>query len=346
MRCFWLLVITLIKSNHGFYTPPSLVSNGRLSSLQMMFDMSKTMDNMAAVNAEMLAMREEKELGKTNGGVGTLTKCSLSTLQSKSTAVSRLLELEGALQISKVLSAQTCTTLLEFINLENQRVEERCEQGYPAELLFGGVNCRGDRKKKYGQRRDLFLPMSDPIIRSAVSEAMINLKPMLLHAVGPNAMLHEISSVISDPGAPRQCIHADTIVLPCLQYPDAIMEPLYTCFIALQDVEETMGHTVYIPKTHTPAAHTLWNACERSEGNKMKFLASQKVVQSNLQTGDCSIFDSRVLHCGRENSSLKRRVLFYVTLSRQQNWPLPNGLHGSNSVREEDRWKYTLDQLC
>ena len=42
-------------------------------------------------------------------------------------------------------------------------------------------------------------------------------------------------------GSPRQCIHADTIVFPSPQYPDVHMDPLYTFFIALQDVTADMG---------------------------------------------------------------------------------------------------------
>jgi hypothetical protein len=49
------------------------------------------------------------------------------------------------------------------------------------------------------------------------------------------------------------------------------------------------------------------------------------------------------LHCGGANTSQSRRVLFYFTASQAQSWPLPNGLHGSNSMRAEDRWEY---QLC
>ena len=297
-----------------------------------------SMDTLAAVNAELLAVREEKTLGE----MGSLTKCSVSTLSNKSSAVSRLLELEGALSVGKVLSPETCEELKEFINAENLRCEERCDAGFPAELLFGGVNCRGDRKRKYGIRRDLFMPASSTVVVRAMGEVLNNLRPMLEVAVGPDAMIHEISSVVSDPTSSRQCIHADTIVLPCPQYPDASMLPLYTIFVALQDVEEGMGHTVYLPRTHTESAHLLWNACERSENNKMAFLAKQKAVQSALKIGDCAIFDSRVLHAGRENSSDKRRILFYVTISRQPNWPLPDGLHGSNSIRQEDRWKWKL----
>lgn len=307
--------------------------------------MTGVFDDIAAINAEMLAVREERELGKQTGGVAFMTKVPLSTANNKGAAVGRLLELDGCLSIQSVLTPEKSSQLLAYILEENQKCEDRCDAGFPPELLFGGVNCRGDRKKKYGQRRDLFLSMREPLVRSSLSAALENLRPVLHKVVGEDAMIHEVSSIISYPGSPRQCVHADTIVLPCPQYPNASMEPLYTVFIALQDVEEGMGHTVFIPKTHTAAAHGLWNACEKSETNKIKFLAGQKVAQSQLKIGDCSIFDSRILHCGRENSSEKTRVLFYFTISRQHSWPLPNGLHGSNSMREEDRWIYTLGKL-
>ena len=117
------------------------------------------------------------------------------------------------------------------------------------------------------------------------------------------------------------------------------MEPLYTIFIALQDVEDAMGHTQFLPQTHTAAAHLLWNVDQRK---KESFLAKQTVVQSALKKGDVSIFDSRILHCGLANSSRKRRILAYLTVSKQQRWPLPDGLHGSNSVRKEDRYRYQI----
>jgi len=96
---------------------------------------------------------------------------------------------------------------------------------------------------RFGQRQDLFLPLSAPIVRAAVAELMSNLEPLLVAACGPDAALHELSCIYAAPGAPRQCVHADTIVLPCPQYPEAHMEPLYTFFVALQDVADDMGHT-------------------------------------------------------------------------------------------------------
>ena len=65
-------------------------------------------------------------------------------------------------------------------------------------------------------------------------------------------------------------------------------------------------------------------------------------MESNLKCGDVAIFDSRILHCGSANTSLKPRILFYFTLSKSSSWPLPDGLHGSNSIRNEDRWKWRV----
>jgi hypothetical protein len=52
------------------------------------------------------------------------------------------------------------------------------------------------------------------------------------------------------------------------------------------------------------------------------------------------------LHCGDANSSDKRRVLFYFTLSKQADWPLPNGLHGSNSIIAADKGKWKVKHMA
>ncbi|KAJ1397906.1 hypothetical protein B484DRAFT_368727 [Ochromonadaceae sp. CCMP2298] len=177
----------------------------------------------------------------------------------------------------------------------------------------------------------MYLPASEPLVRTALREVFTSLRPLLVATVGEEGMLHELSSLVADPGAPRQCVHADTI--------DQSMEPMYTFFVALQDVTFEMGHTVFLPRTHTPAAHLMWNV---QQSQKERFLTSLPATSSGLKKGDVAIFDSRVLHCGSANTSDKRRVLFYLTLSRQQRWPLPGGQHGSNSVRVEDRYMHQV----
>eukprot|EP01041_Mallomonas_annulata_P010739 gene10739-22436_t len=301
------------------------------------------MEKLAAVNAELLAKREGAEMiGVKTGGVKPVIRCPLKLLNEKPAVLGKLLEREGCIGVPNVLSSETVDELLAYVNNENEQAKQAVlDNKIPFNDRFGGVNCRG-LNGPFGQRQDMYLPMSSPIVRKALSEVINNLLPLLQETVTINGMFHEISSLVSDPGAPRQCIHADTIVLPCPQYPSVSMEPLYTFFIALQDVEDNMGHTVFLPRTHTPAAHLLWNTNQKQ---KEQFISNNVAVQSQLKKGDVAIFDSRILHCGRSNSSSKRRALFYFTLSKQQNWPLPNGLHGSNSVRKEDLFKWQIKDV-
>lgn len=101
----------------------------------------------------------------------------------------------------------------------------------------------------------------------------------------------------------------------------------------------------FLPYTHTADAHLLWNAAGKSERMKERFISLQPAMQSALATGDTAVFDSRLLHCGCANESQKPRALFYVTFSRDAEWPLPDGLHGSNSIRAEDLRRWTLPKL-
>ncbi len=103
------------------------------------------------------------------------------------------------------------------------------------------------------------------------------------------------------------------------------MKPLYTIFVALQDITDDMGHTVFYSRTHTTEAHKMW-ALAQKKVDSPKYLQTQNAFKSELKKGDVSIFDSRLLHCGMANKSQPphdRRVLFYFTLSKQQLWPLP-----------------------
>eukprot|EP00930_Biecheleria_cincta_P084595 TRINITY_DN74043_c0_g1_i1.p1 TRINITY_DN74043_c0_g1~~TRINITY_DN74043_c0_g1_i1.p1 ORF type:complete len:395 (+),score=38.90 TRINITY_DN74043_c0_g1_i1:42-1226(+) len=306
-------------------------------------NVQRAQDNFLALNAERLAIKEGSELiGSRTGGVQRLLRTSCEKASDKPSIVAKLMRTEGAVQINNVLSPETSAALREFILQESVRAKAAVESGeVPFDSYFGGVNCRGV-EGLFGRRQDMYLPVSEPLVRGALSEIASNLEPLLNELVGPHAMFHEVSCLVADPGAPRQCIHCDTIHLPCPQFPDAHMEPLFTFFVALQDVEDNMGHTQFLPCTQTAKAHELWNVAPEM---KERFIAASQAVESQLQNGDTAIFDSRLLHCGRENSSDKTRILFYFTLSSQQRWPLKNGRHGSNSIRAEDRWRYQLSDV-
>lgn len=310
---------------------------------------TSAMDKMASINAEKLAIKEGNSLiGNNKYGVQPLKRASLDLVNEKSIIVSKLLEKQGCLSVKEILSKDSCIKLKEFISNEviNSKNDVNSDNNnIQFNERFGGVNCRGtdiDNNIDFGKRQDLYLPLSNEFIRTVTAEAFKNLLPIIENTVGINGLVHEISSLVSNPGSPRQCLHCDTIYLPCPQYPSANMEPLYTFFIALQDVEDNMGHTLFLPQTHTESAHLMWNT---EQSKKEKFIQVNPAVESRLKIGDTAIFDSRLLHCGRENTSTKVRTLFYFTLSKQHQWPLKNGLHGSNSIRKEDFQKWTVKDV-
>ena len=297
----------------------------------------KLFDRIAAMNAEQLAIKEGKSLVGKERGLKALTVCPTETMVAKGPTLAKLLEREGCVGLRGALSSDTCASLRAWIDAESDRAKAEVEAGAaPFDARFGGVNCRGT-DGLFGRRQDMYLPVDAEPVRAALTEFARNLRPLLEPLVGADATLHEVSCLVADPGSPRQCIHADTIVLPCPQYPEASMAPLYTFFMALQDVEDDMGHTLFLPETHTD--HALWNV---RRADQEKYIASRRASRSKLAAGDVAIFDSRCLHAGLDNTSKKRRVLFYCTISAQDNWPLPGGLHGSNSIRAEDRWRWRL----
>mmetsp|Transcript_13443 Transcript_13443/g.18395 ORF Transcript_13443/g.18395 Transcript_13443/m.18395 type:complete len:370 (-) Transcript_13443:95-1204(-) len=296
------------------------------------------MEKAAALNAERLARKEGDKLLGSQKPVEELKGFPVHVLETKAKQAGLLLEQSGVLCLRGALASETCDELLGFINQESDQAKQAVLGG--SEVFgerFGGVNCRG-LEEPFGRRQDMFLSVEDPMVTRALIEAIGNLAPLLEATVTREGMLHEISCLVADPGSPRQCIHADTIYLPCPQYP-VPMAPLYTFFFAVQDVEDGMGHTTFLPQTHTERAHELWNT---TPGQKETFVASSAAVISSLKKGDVAIFDSRLLHCGGANTSDKRRVLFYFTASSAQRWPLSDGLHGSNSVRKEDLWQWRL----
>jgi len=92
------------------------------------------------------------------------------------------------------------------------------------------------------------------------------------------------------------------------------MKPLYTVFVALQDITEDMGNTIFYPRTHTEESHKMWNLSQR-KADTPTFLSGQPAMRSSLKKGDVSIFDSRLLHAGMANGCcppLDRRVCEYV----------------------------------
>jgi Phytanoyl-CoA dioxygenase (PhyH) len=139
-----------------------------------------------------------------------------------------------------------------------------------------------------------------------------------------------LNCFMSNAGARRQLVHADHVCLEPvlgLHVDQKGDEPiLLTCFIALQDIDTTMGPTIWMPGTHTIDAHHRFFETGRDQAStktetyspKNEILKSTKAVMgAPLPKGSCVIFDPRVLHCASANNHwedpTRTRALFYMS---------------------------------
>lgn len=193
-------------------------------------------------------------------------------------------------------------------------------------------------------RSDLKLDLCVPVI-NVLNQVGGTCGPIWKHAVGERVRIVELAAITSNPGANAQPVHADTmhgvtrflqsdVELPAMEETaeqdeeatddltsvirtvatDTAM--IYSCLVALQDIEEDMGPTHVWPSTNTVEHHaTLWAT---HVGGKLSVEEADKafgVAHENmtLRKGDAVIYDSRTMHCGGANASDKRRSVFVLS---------------------------------
>jgi ectoine hydroxylase-related dioxygenase (phytanoyl-CoA dioxygenase family) len=94
----------------------------------------------------------------------------------------------------------------------------------------------------------------DEVVAAASAEILVALSPVIrrcTHA-GEHARLCELSSIVSDPGSPRQPLHTDTLIESA---DDSAENHIVTCFVALQPINASMGPTVILPSSHNLTTH-------------------------------------------------------------------------------------------
>ena len=209
---------------------------------------------------------------------------------------------DGVVRVNNVLSADLCDACLDSINRDLLNADTdhiSYDQDKPCDG-FGNVFSRN-------HRYDMYLK-NDGIYHEALRQMLLSstsLGSLFSHLVGSEkpGIFHECSSLISDPGAASQPIHPDS--------PYSTVAPMWTCFVALQDVTTTMGPTMMLPQTHSSLIqHTRL----KDPSQKDELLAECEYRRSLLQKGDCAVMDSRCFHFGDANTSDTRRVLLYFTI--------------------------------
>lgn len=104
-------------------------------------------------------------------------------------------------------------------------------------------------------------------------------------------------------------MHSDTVIS------EAPM--LHTAFVALQDVLPHHGPTRFLKATHTGAfAAASHGDLARDDTS---FCEAAPSVSAILNSGDCTLYDSRILHCGGPHleapllTTATERVLFTIS---------------------------------
>ena len=244
------------------------------------------------------------------GAAGGFAKSSSSSNNNKAEGkeYAKVLKKEGVVRIDNVLSSETADALHKYLyDLRKQSEEEVAAGKIEPIQRFANVLLKHNRC-------DLTIPVGDDVIRKALDETL-RVSPIgatVSTIFGDDAILHEFSCLMSDPGSQRQVIHPDT------PYIDGKGPVLYTCFIALQDVTLDMGPTVWLLRTHRKEAHEEFkdnSLSEDGESKKDSLIRKQPARLGLLNKGDCAIFDSRLLHCGSANRSVDgtSRALFYFS---------------------------------
>lgn len=236
---------------------------------------------------------------------------------------------DGVVRINSILTYPLCDKLLSTINTNlAYELSPAISNPQTIESGFGNVLCRDSRWDMYLHDEgvfhdallDMFRDKSGPLGR--LFDDLFD---------GEDAGLHEFSALISDSGSVSQPIHPDSRH-PHTEEGFSLLGPMYTVFVALQNIEKCMGPTIFLPRTNTQAAHTSHQA---NVGEREKFLAGCEHRVSCLKKGDAAVMDSRCLHGGDANTSTipytgtlstpgpaGRRVLMYCTVRHPKLYPL------------------------
>lgn len=255
------------------------------------------------------ASKGKKKASKARGKVPTRP---LSALGAEMKA-------NGVVRINNALSPDLVERLRDFCDKEREEVRAQVDAGTV------DMKARFADLVLLDKRCDLLLPLHGPPLEAMhqlLGEGSV-LGPLLHELVGDTGVLQELACLTSYPGSEQQPLHPDT---PWTPIPSA-----YTAFIALQDIDEEMGPTVYLPGTQTEEAHNAFfggdlsvaadNSGIRRPPPNEEFLRSRPVKLGLLKAGDLALYNQQTLHCGSANESPRTRHIFYISVKNPLSQP-------------------------
>ena len=297
-------------TGNGEYLPPPSYGLYEVQE-EMLVKRGVIEEELMEGNHKPLKAKKIRGVGQSKGFGGGGTKSS-SAFKESGKIFAKEIRKEGLARIDGVLTNDLADAMRNFAFELRKDSEEQVKAGNVKRIdRFADVLLRSNRC-------DLTIPLGPEPVMNALRHVFFEspVRATIEEMLTDQAALYELSCLISDPGSQRQVVHPDN------PFREGMNDPvLLTCFIALQDIDMSMGPTVWLPRTHTAEIHSQFQddqvGSDGSESPKDQLLRTRPTVLGTLPKGSCVIYDSRVLHCGTANKSFdtsnQSRALFYFS---------------------------------
>jgi len=223
-------------------------------------------------------------------GFGAVTSAKAMGMQ-----LAHTLREKGVIRLNNCLAKSTARALrllvLEEMKLSRSLIEKKELDAFSVLGMEPERLSRTDYKLSMVRReRDQAShPVADALYELFGEEKSI-LRSLYDELTGDKGMLFDLGCMTTTEGSPRQPIHTD---FPYLKDP-----PIYSVYVALQDVTASMGPTVFFPRTNNAKDHSEW----KKGGVAFDLYLRTKVPKfALLKKGDLIVYDPLVLHCGAAN---------------------------------------------
>ena len=199
----------------------------------------------------------------------------------------RVLEKNGLVFLKSVVPGDVCDRILADLNATC----DECKETYGEAL----------------RRTDVLLGADDDGVKEALEfacgEKGGNIRNILsfIDDATEDAVLVELSVLATEKGADRQVLHPDVAY-------DAPHETLYSVFIALQDVTQDMGPTLFVLNSHDKRTHDQLPKTKWTE-KEFDVLRTKTCAEALLKKGDAVLYNARAFHQGGENAHGRRALL-------------------------------------
>lgn len=318
----------LIYTSYLYYFQSSTCNalSTRIQQQHLLF----TEESVLSRNQGVLDMKDENERSmikrEISSSIDSKYDTNLYAPEKDASGFGAVLMKDGVARINNILSEKTANNMLKYVKQKLEQTRKKVVAGEISALdRFGNVHNNE-------QRWDLLLPLEeDDMVLECLHEIFYN-SPVLstIESVfgedDSKIELYELATLMSDPGSKAQPLHPD------IPY-QSTSPPSLTCFVSLQDISPEMGPTLFMPGSVSPEFH--YDLQNRHLDPEAKGLvATSYNTLSLLGTGDVSIYNPMVLHCGTSNRSLgQRRSLFYFSF--RHNDIYKDGCRSGASIRPE-----------